>query len=329
MKTIDEDIKTGRFQNAYLLYGDEGYLKQQYKHKLKNALLPPDDTMNYTHYEGDKINPLELIDVAETMPFFAEHRLILVEDSSFFKNSCEDLAKYIPEIPASTCIVFVESEVDKRGKMYKAVNKAGRAVEFGAQNEQLLTRWILGRLKRENKKITQSVLQLFLTKTGANMSTIDKELEKLLCYTLERDIIEAEDVEAVCTGQVANHIFDMVHAIGKRQQKRALTLYYDLLALKEPPMRILYLINRQFRILLDLKYMKKAGADAKTMAAKAGIPPFAVKRTLEQAACFTADELRQALTDGVELETDSKTGQINERIAVELLIIRCSTQAEK
>lgn len=327
MKTIDEDIRTGQFKNTYLLYGDENYLKQQYKNKLKNALISPDDTMNYSHYEGNNINPLELIDVAQTMPFFAERRLILIEDSGFFKKSCEELADYIPEIPQTAYIVFVESEIDRRGRLYKAVNKAGCAVEFGAQDEQLLIRWILGRLKKENKKITQSVMQLFLNKTGTDMGNIDKELEKLLCYTMEKDVIEAEDVEAVCTSQISNRIFDMVNAIGKRQQKLALSLYYDLLALKEQPMRILYLINRQFRILMDLKSMKNAGVDAKTMAAKAGIPPFAVKRNLEQAASFTMEELKQALTEGAELETDSKTGKMIDRIAVEMLIIRYSAHS--
>ena len=123
MKTIDEDIRTRQFKNTYLLYGDENYLKQQYKNKLKNALISPDDTMNYSYYEGNNINPLELIDVAQTMPFFAERRLILIEDSGFFKKSCEELADYIPEIPQTAYIVFVESEIDKRGRLYKAVNK--------------------------------------------------------------------------------------------------------------------------------------------------------------------------------------------------------------
>lgn len=324
MKTIDEDIKTGQLKNVYLLYGPEDYLKQQYKRKLKAALVSSDDTMNYVRYEGKNINPLEVIDVAETMPFFADRRLILIEDSGFFKNSCEDLAKYLPEMPQSTCIVFVEAEIDKRGKMYKAANKAGSVVEFGEQKEQLLTRWILGRLKKENKKITQQVLALFLSKTGTDMGNIDKELEKLLCYTLDQEVIEAADVEAICTEQISNQIFEMVNAIGKREQKRALSLYYDLLALKEPPMRILYLINRQFRILLDLKSMKRVNLDAKAMAANAGIPPFAVKRNLEQAASFSAAELKQAISDGVELETDIKTGKMDDQIAVELLIVRYS-----
>ena len=321
MKTIEQDIKTGQFQKVYLLYGSEDYLKQQYKQKLKNALVQPDDTMNYTYREGKSIHPPEIIDIAETMPFFAQRRLILIEGSGFFKNSCEELATYIPEMPQSTCIVFVESEIDKRGKMYKAVKKAGYAAEFAAQNEQLLTRWILGRLKKENKKITQPVMRLFLSKTGTDMGNIDRELEKLLCYTLHKEVIEAADVEAICTGQVTNQIFEMVNAIGKRQSRQALSLYYDLIALKEPPMRILYLINRQFRILLDLKSMKRASLDAKTMAAKAGIPPFAVKKNLEQADAFSEVELKQVLANGVDLETAVKTGKMEDQIAVELFLV--------
>lgn len=325
MKTIDEDIRSLQFRNVYLLYGSENYLKQQYKKKLKQALIPPDDTINFSRFEGQHADVQAMIDLAETLPFFADYRLILVEDSGFFKNGCEALANYLPHLPSTTVLVFTESEIDKRGKLYKAVNKTGRAVEFAQQNEQLLTRWILGRLKRENKKITQAVLQLFLSKTGTDMGNIDKELEKLLCYTLEKEVIEAADVEAICTEQVTNQIFEMINAIGKREQKRALSLYYDLLALKEAPMRILYLINRQFRILLDLKSMKKAGLDAKTMAAKAGIPPFAVKRSLEQAARFQNAELLRALDDGASLETDSKTGKMIDQIAVELLIVKYST----
>lgn len=324
MKTIDEDIKSGQFKNIYLLYGKEDYLKQQYKQKLKQALTTPGDTMNFMRCEGQAANPTAIIDLAETLPFFADHRLILVEDSGFFKNGCEDLAKYLPKAPPSTVLVFVESEIDKRCKLYKAASKSGRIVEFGEQKEQLLVRWILGRLKREQKKITQPVLRLFLSKTGTDMGNIDRELEKLLCYTLEKEVIDAADVEAICTGQVTDQIFEMVNAIGKRDQKRALSLYYDLLALKKAPLLILSLINRQFRILLDLKSMEQSGLDAKTMAVKAGIPPFAVKRSLEQASRFSSKELMQALNDGADLDTDSKSGKIVDQIAVELLIVKYS-----
>ena len=97
MKNIQEDIKTGNFKQAYLLYGEEAYLKQQYKHKLVQALNPEDDTMNFNHYEGRNIDVKELIDLCETMPFFADRRVVLLEDTGFFKNKCDELADYMKE----------------------------------------------------------------------------------------------------------------------------------------------------------------------------------------------------------------------------------------
>lgn len=324
MKTIDEDIKTGQFQQIYLLYGTENYLKKQYRDKLKSALVSDGDTMNFTAFEGKNSNPKEIIDLAETLPFFAERRVILVEDSGFFKNACEELADYLPQTAPDTYFIFVEEAVDKRSKMYKAAKKSGRLVEFAEQNEQLLTRWILARLKKEKKNITASVMQLFLSRTGCDMGNIDRELEKLVCYTMGCDVITAEDVLAVTTEQTTNKIFEMVNAIAEHDQKKALDLYYDLLALKEPPMRILFLITRQFQILLHIRDMASSGFDAQTIAKNAGIPSFAVRKNTAQARGFSMAELKAALREGVELEETVKTGRMNERMAVEVFLVKYS-----
>lgn len=74
--------------------------------------------------------------------------MILIENSGFFKGSCEELAEYMPQVPDTTLFLFVEEEVDKRSKLYKAVKNAGKIVEFTTQTEELLTRWILTRLKK-------------------------------------------------------------------------------------------------------------------------------------------------------------------------------------
>ncbi|MEG0963173.1 MAG: DNA polymerase III subunit delta, partial [Lachnospiraceae bacterium] len=262
MKSIDEDIKAGTFKQVYLLYGEEKYLKRQYKEKLKHALSNEEDAMNIGYFQGKDINPGEIVDLAETMPFFAERRLILIENSGVFKNACEILSDYIKEIAETTYFVFLEEEVDKRSKMYKSVKKEGRAIEFPRQGESILMQWILARLKKEDKNITKPVMQLFLTKTGNDMENIDKELEKLLCYTLERTVITQEDVEAVCVTQTTGKIFDMVNAIAEKKQKKALDLYYDLLSLKEAPMRILFLIARQFQLLFQIQQMSEQGYDS-------------------------------------------------------------------
>ena len=110
MKNIQADIKSGNFKQVYLLYGEEAYLKQQYKQNLVKALNPDGDTMNFNHYEGKGIDVKQLIDLCETMPFFAERRVVLLEDTGFFKNKCEELADYMKELPDYLYLVFAETE---------------------------------------------------------------------------------------------------------------------------------------------------------------------------------------------------------------------------
>ncbi len=327
MKSLNEDLKTGKFSQIYLLFGEENYLKKQYKERFVKALLPEGDTMNYAHYEGKGIDVKEVIDLAETMPFFAERRVLVFENTGFFKSaSGAELAEYVKEIPETTYFLFVEEEVDKRSKMYKAVKAKGRAVELPFQDENTLKRWVAGQVGKENKKITESDVVYFLNKVGTDMENITKELEKVFCYTLDRDVVLREDIDAVCVTQISNHIFDMVNAVAEKQQKRALELYYDLLALKEPPMRILFLLTRQYRGLYQVKQLAKKGYGRKEIAEKAGLHPFAVGKYMEQAKRFHIKELRAILEDSADIEQRVKTGLLTDHLAVEIFLVKYSCE---
>ncbi|MBP3475391.1 MAG: DNA polymerase III subunit delta [Lachnospiraceae bacterium] len=327
MQKLNEEIKTGQLKQVYLLYGEEAYLRSQYRDKLKTALLGDGDSMNYHYFEGKDVAVGEVIDLAETMPFLAERRVIILENSNLLAHGGEQLAEYLASPAETAFFVFIEPTVDKRSKLYKAVTAKGRAIEFKAQDESVLKRWILGFLKKENKNITERDLNLFLEKTGTDMENIRKELEKLLCYCMDKDVISAQDIEAICTKQVNNQIFDMINALALKQQKKAMELYYDLLTLKEPPMRILYLITRQFNMLLQVKELKNKGYDANTVGEKVGLAGFIVRKYVAQAAKFKETDLRTALKDCVEAEEAVKTGRMNDVMSVELLIVKYSSMS--
>lgn len=328
MKSLNEDLKIGQFKQIYLLYGEEGYLKRQYRDRFIKAMLPEGDTMNYAHYEGKNINVREVIDLAETLPFFAQRRLIVFEDTGFFKSAGAELADYIKDMPETTYFIFVENEVDKRSKLYKAVKAKGHIVELTTQDEGTLKRWIQGIVRREKKQISDSVILYFLNKVGTDMENIQRELEKVFCYALDRQEITREDIDAVCVTQITNHIFDMVNAVADKNQRRALDLYYDLLALKEPPMRILFLMIRQYRILFQVKGLLKQGYGKKEIASKAGLHPFAAGKYMDQAKKFRMSELRAVMEDGADIEQRVKTGLLTDNLAVELFIVKHSGKAQ-
>lgn len=321
MQRVNEDIKTGQLKQAYLLYGEEAYLRKQYRDRLKAALCAEGDTMNFHYFEGKEVNPAQLIDLAETLPFLAERRVIFVENSGLFKHGGEMLSEYLKAPCETAYFVFVETEVDKRSRLYKAVAAIGSCVEFGMQDEDTLKRWVLGMIKKEGKQITAQGLACLLNKTGTDMENIRMELEKLFCYCMDKDMILTEDIDAVCVTRISSHIFDMVNAIADKNQKKALTLYYDLLALKEPPMRILFLIARQCNMLLQVKELKKKGYDNKRIGEKVGLPGFIAGKYVAQAAKFKTAELRRAVERCVEAEEAVKTGRMNDVMSVEILIV--------
>lgn len=184
-----------------------------------------------------------------------------------------------------------------------------------------MKRWVAGTLGRDGKKITENTVQLLLTKTGSDMENIQMELEKLVCYCMDREVIRDEDVEAICTTRISSHIFDMINAIADSKQKEALELYYDLLALKEPPMRILFLIARQCNLLLQAKALKSKGFDQRTIASRIGVPPFAAGKYLTQASRFKSEKLRSDVVKCVEAEEAVKSGRMNDVMSVEILIL--------
>lgn len=325
MKSLNEDLKTGKFKQIYLLYGAEAYLKKQYKDRFIKAMLPDGDTMNYAYYEGKNTDIKEVIDLAETLPFFAERRLIVFEDTGFFKSSGADLADYISDMPATTYFIFIESEVDKRSKLYKAVKAKGHIVELDAQDENTLRKWVLSLVKKEGKQMDASDVAYFLNKVGTGMENITKELEKLVCYCIDRAVITRDDIDGVCVTQITSHIFEMVNAVANKDQRKALDLYYELLALKEPPMRILFLLIREYRILFQVKALLKQGYGRKEIASKAGLHPFAAGRYMDEAKRFHLRELRSVMEEGADIEQRVKTGLLTDSLAVELFLVKHST----
>ena len=328
MKRILEDINSGNFRTVYVLYGQEAYLQKQYRDKLVNALEGEGDTMNVWQVQGKEYSIPQLIDFAETMPFLAERRVIVMEGTGVLKSGGEALAEYFADACETTTWILVESECDKRSKLFKAADKAGLCIEFTTQDETTLKKWILGMLKKEGRQVTGATLELFLEKTGTDMNVIRLELEKLLCYTMDKSVIESADVEAVCITRVTSHIFDMVDAIGVRDQRKALHLYNELQALREPPIRILFLIGRHMNILLQIKDLKKRGFDNKAMASKVGVPPFTVGKYVKQAGMYKTSQLKYALERCIQADEAIKNGTLQDKMSVELLIFELTGKQE-
>ena len=321
MKRLNADIRDKNFRRVYLLYGEEAYLKESYKNKLKEAILPGED-MNYMYVSGKDTELSKLRDFTDTMPFFADRRLLLLENTELFKKSAENFPEWIDGLPETTVVIFIENSVDKRNRLYKKVSEKGYVCEMNHPDEKALENWLLSIVGKNSLSITKAAFELFRDLTGNDMVSLKNEIEKLCDFCGEKGQIEAEDVRLITTPVLENRIFALVEQVTLGNHERSMALYYDLIALREAPLRILYLITRQLSQMYSIKEMKMQRLSNNDIAAAVSLKPGIIFKLTDQASSYTLKELENAIAFSAELEESVKTGDLSETMAVELLIHR-------
>ena len=326
MKELREDLKNDSYKRVYLLYGDERYLIKHYERKLKEKIVPEAfEAMNLSVYNGKDISAETIMDSAETLPFFNDHRLIIAKNTGFFsqgrKEEADKLSGYVGEIPESSVIIFVESEIDKRNGLYKKIVKSGRAVEFNTPSEKDLIKWIINYCKNQGKNMSVAVAVSLLRTVTNDMDNISSELDKLIAYRADESEIRSEDVPKVCNKSLEAKIFDLVAAIGNKNVSAALEIFNNMLQLKESPLMVLAMIARQFRMILLSKHLSEKGVSTEQIAEKLNIRSFIVRECIKQGRNFKTETLKNIFIKCLETDVKIKSGQMNDKLAVEMLIL--------
>ena len=170
MKELQKHIKNKSFSRVYLLYGDETYQILRGKKMLKNALVREDDSMNFQEYREERPNLSEIRDTAQTVPFFSDWRLIILDRTKVMKTGKDDLVELMEAVAATTVLLICEQEVDKRSKAYKWIKKNGFIREFLKKNnkENDLIRFTAQLLKRGGKQIREQDARYLVNVTGSD-----------------------------------------------------------------------------------------------------------------------------------------------------------------
>ncbi len=326
MQELNQEIKDGALKQAYLFYGEEAYLVRSFKEKFLTAMMQGADQMNLNRYVGKDVSVPQIIDMAETMPFFADHRVILMENTGLFKSGGDELAAYFNDgISDGTFFLITEQDVDKRSKVFKALEKRGKAIEFGPQDEEMLQKWILSLLKNAGGlNITPSTMNYLLQCTGNNMQNIDNEVAKLTAYCMKKGEVTIEDINAICTQQVTSQIFKMTDAMAAGDRMKAMNYYYDMIELQEEPIKILAMITRHFNLLMQARDITARGGNERVVAEQMGVSPFQAGLYLRQSRAFPLPWLKRAFRECVDVDYRIKSGLIDRYLGVETLLLKYS-----
>lgn len=321
--------------NLLLLYGEEKLLIDEQIERIKNQIVPEGlQTVNFVIINGETATVDEIINACRTVPMMAESKLVLVTNARFFegqgknsegveikKDKEDTLLKFIQDLPSYSFLVFVSKTVDKRKKLFKLIQEKGVVKEFPALPLKLKIIWVQKRLSLYGKKADLSEAAFIAQYTGSLYQT-DSELKKIAAYMGDRVKVEKNDVDAVFTKTLENSIFDLTDYIGMKKTSQAISTFNKLLSQGEKSIIILHMISKQIMNMISVKLM--AESDFNELRQLLGLHPFVLKKTIQQSKNFSLKELKRALALCQETDLNIKKGKIDEKTAVELLLVEIS-----
>jgi DNA polymerase III subunit delta len=329
----------------YIFYGQEELLRAEAVAGLRARMAEEDlGELNTASLDGRDLPLEELINACNTLPFLTQRRMIIVHDMlqrydrAASAPEAQRLADYLPSMPDTTRLVFVESGALAKNNqlLARAKGLSGATIReyapFPPESEEL-RRWVAQRARTHGVATEPQAVRLLIELVGNNLRSLDQELAKLAGRLDYAGAVRAEDVRALVSPSPQADIFGMVDALGVGNHDAALRLFHTLLADDAKPLYLLAMISRQIRLILAAKDLQEnERLDRAALAKRLGVPPFVAEKLLEQSRLFSFQDLHKLLERVLEVDQGIKTGQIEPVLSLELLILamcQCAARPQR
>lgn len=331
-KAFTQALAAGKIGGAYLFEGPEENIKAAALAELRRRLLPEGlEELNETVLEAPSAD--EVIAAAETLPFLAEKRLVIVRELPGLTGRGEGderLRDYLAHVPDTTALVFVvPGKADARKKLYTAVKKYGNIVSFDPLNDAELNDWIRRTFAALGKTCDPRTASLLAFTVGGGTALMRREIEKLAALCGDRPAVTDEDVRRAATRSMECRVFDLVDAVVAGDEGRALRMTRDMLTAGEERLGILAMLLRQYRLIRQVKILQYEKNPPQAVKNGLGVAPFAADKCVRQAAAYSGRQAREAVAICLDTEMAVKSGRINDEGALETAILKLLALRER
>ncbi|MBU5225482.1 DNA polymerase III subunit delta [Clostridium senegalense] len=331
---FETNIKKGVLKNLYVFCGSDENLIKQSIEKISKSLVGEDfKEFNFIRLDGRKVDNDIIVNACETMPFMGEQKVVEVFRANFLDDakSVDDektidfnkLLKYTQSLPPYTTLIMYyifKSDRDKPSSKVKKLEKNGVLIKVDKVKGNNLYFKAKEVFESKGKKIDKSELSFFCSLVEGNMNIINNEVEKLCCYCEGRNITK-EDILLLMSQKNENDIFNLVDYISQKNIKKSIDVLNELIYKGQEVTSILYMIQRQFRLLLSVRVSSEKGESIENISRKFRLHPYIAEKMIGQSKKFTLEKLKKNLELALEVEGNIKSLTTNNRIQLEFFII--------
>lgn len=338
IEELEKQLKQGKLNQIYLLYGQEIFLLESCVKKIRNIFGELIKGINYI--EIDDTNLENLISDIQTPAFGYEKKLIIVKNTNLFKREVKKkgasfiqlrdkindfIKENIDMIKETAVLIFIEESVDK-GKLLTTIQEVKASIcNFEHQKLPNIMARVKAICKAYKVNIEDATLRYFIECVGTNMQDLINEIRKQIEYVGENGTITKESIDLLAIRQIESIIFDLTDNLGKKNIKEARMVLNNLLYAKEPIQKILITLYNHFKKLYIAKLAEK---ENRNLAECMNLKPnqvFLVSKYKMQSNYFSEQELKQILNEFILLDSNYKIGMIDLNIGLDSILCRyCS-----
>lgn len=245
---LKQQIKTGGLSRLYLVYGEEGYLKEHYVNQMAQKAVPKGfETFNLHRFDGKEDGMEAVFSAAQALPMLCEKSCIVARDfplDSLSGPQADLFAELLADPPESCVVIFWMDAVEaapKKNAKWRAVltkmQKAGDTVALGRRNLTALCKLLQSGAAKRACTFEPDAAAYLVSLAGDDLQVLLNELDKVCAY-VGAGAITREAVDAVGVRSLDATAFDLVKAITAGDCSHAYLLLDTLFAQKAEPVLV-------------------------------------------------------------------------------------------
>ena len=309
---IITDLKNRKYSPVYFLEGEEPYFMDQISHYiLENVLTDDEKGFNQSILYGKDLSIDTIMTSAKRFPMMAERQVVVIREAQNIKN-IEDLASYVENPMHSTILVinYKYKTIDKRKKLYKALQKKGVYMESKPLYDNQVAAWISKYLKEKNLGIDPRAAQMIADFIGSDLQRIVNELEKVTISLVPGTSIMPEDVEKNIGISKDFNFFELQKALGNKEilKSNQIINYFIDNEKQNSLTSIIGNLATYFRKILVFHGLENKN-DRNIVAQKLGVNPFFINDYISASRNYPLDKAINIISMMREYDLRSKGGR--------------------
>src|SRR4051794_14495957 len=303
---------------VYLLLGDDEERKVRGVEKLRKG-------RNVEDFEASATGPESVVSACNSFSLFGEGPFVVLRNLDAWNAAQKAVVvDYLQNSSPESDLILIGMKLGARERLLSAVKKSGEVHTFEQPTGKALVRWLVGHAKKRGLDLPEDVAEDLTARCSEDKMRLLQETEKLALYVGD-DTATHDDVAALCPPDVQSNIFAFVDSLAAGERDRALRLLEDLIGTGEPPLRLTFMIRRQFLLVARARALLEAGAPRKEIAGILKVPPFVARKLEEQGSKLGEEDLERALALIQDLESGLKGGSnLSENFQVEMTVLKLS-----